>query len=66
MKKERDKRLKEIWKNSIDSLNEKMDSLRFSKKLLNDKFIDKFSEYLKFINSKIEAEKDESIALSIK
>ena len=63
LKKERDKRLKEIWKNSIDSLNEKMDSLRYSNKLLNNKFIDKLSEYIKFINSRIEAEKDESIAL---
>ena len=63
LKKERSKRLKEIYENNIDSLNEKMESLRYSKVLLNNKFIDKLSEYIKFINSKMEAGKDESIIL---
>jgi len=63
LKKERNKRLKEIRENNIDSLNEKMDSLFYSKELLNNTFIDKLSEYIKFINSRMESEKDESIAL---
>jgi hypothetical protein len=63
LRKERSKRLKEICENNIEFLNEKMNSLRFSEELLNNKFIDKLSEYIKYINSRMEAEKDESIAL---
>ena len=63
LKKERNKRLKEICENNIDSLNEKIDSLRYSKELLNNKFIDKISEYIKFINLRVESEKDKSFSL---
>lgn len=63
LKKERNKRLKETCEDNIDSLKERMDSLEYSKKLLNNKFIDKLSDYIKFIYSKLESEKDESMAL---
>ena len=61
--KERDKIIKENYKNQIELSNDNFKSLEKVKKLLNFNFIDKISNYIKFINSKIELEKSKNIIL---
>ena len=61
--KERGKIIKENYKNQIELFNDNFKSLEKAKKLLNFNFIEKISNYIKFINSKIELEKTKNVIL---
>ena len=63
IKKERERIIKENNLNEIESYNDILSSFDKAKHLLNFKFIDKMSNYIKFINSKIEGEKNKNEVL---
>ena len=63
IKKERELIIKENNLNEIESYNDILRSFDKAKHLLNFKFIDKMSNYIKFINSKIELEKNKNEVL---
>ena len=60
---ERGRILKENYQNQIELSDDIFISLEKTKKLLNFNFVDKISNYIKFIYSKIESEKNKNVSL---
>ena len=56
-------RLQENYQNIIESYDDRFHSLEKTKKLFNIKFIEKLSDYIKYINSKKEKEKNKCTSL---
>ena len=63
MNRERNNYLMESYKNNIDYYEDLKHNIKKSEKLLNDKFISKLNDYLRFIYSQIETEKNKEIYL---
>ena len=63
MDRERNNYLMESYKNNIDYYEDLKHNIKKSEKLLNDKFISKLNDYLRFIYSQIETEKNKEIYL---
>jgi len=63
IKSERYLRMRENYKNNIESYNDTYLSLENTKKLFNLKFVEKMSNYIRFINTNIELEKKQNSIL---